>query len=305
MPKRRYAVMRRYMPTRGKLGLDMMLRTCTVQVNLDYASEADMVRKMRVSLALQPLAAALFANSPFAEGRPNGYLSYRSHVWTDTDPDRCGMLPFAFEEGFGFERYVDWMLDVPMYFVYRDGRYIDAAGQSFRDFLKGRLPALPGEAPTMSDWSDHLTTVFPEVRLKRYIEMRGADGGPWRSLCALPALWTGLLYDARALDAASDLVADWTEAERAALRRDVPRLGLATLFRGRPLVALAEEVLGIAQAGLERRGRINAAGENETLFLEPLVEIVQSGRTMAEQLLDDYAGRWRRSVDPIFAEFAY
>jgi glutamate--cysteine ligase len=197
------------------------------------------------------------------------------------------------------------MLDVPMYFVYRDGRYIDAAGQSFRDFLRGRLPALPGELPTMSDWSDHLTTVFPEVRLKRYIEMRGADGGPWRSLCALPALWTGLLYDARALDAAWDLVADWTAAEREALRNDVPRAGLATSFRGRPLVALAEAVLGIAQAGLERRGRTNAAGENETLFLAPLVETVQSGRTMAERLLDDYAGRWGGSVDPIFAELAY
>src|SRR5579862_8784685 len=202
MPKRRYRVMQRYMPTRGKLGLDMMLRTCTVQVNLDFESEADMVLKSRVSLALQPIAVALFANSPFVEGKPTGYLSYRSHVWTDVDPDRSGMLPFVFEDGFGFERYVDYMLDVPMYFVYRDGKYVDVAGQSFRDFMKGRLPGLPGAIPTMSDWSDHLTTAFPEVRLKRIIEMRGADAGPWDQICALPALWSGLLYDPQSLDAA-------------------------------------------------------------------------------------------------------
>ena len=216
MPKRRYAVMRNYMPKKGRLGLDMMLRTCTVQVNLDYADEADMVKKFRVGLALQPVAVALFANSPFVEEKPVGYLSYRSHVWTDVDPDRCGTLPFVFEPGFGFERYVDYMLDVPMYFVYRDGRYIDAAGQSFRDFMAGKLPALPGATPTMSDWSDHLTTAFPEVRLKRILEMRGADAGPWAQICALPALWSGLLYDAQSLDGAAALIADWTEAERQA-----------------------------------------------------------------------------------------
>jgi glutamate--cysteine ligase len=235
MPKRRYAVMRRHMPTRGTLGHDMMLRTCTVQVNLDFESEADMVLKSRVSLALQPLAAALFANSPFVEGKPSGYLSYRSHVWTDVDPDRSGMLPFVFESGFGFERYVDYLLDVPMYFVYRDGEYIDVAGQSFRDFLKGQLPGLPGAVPTISDWSDHLTTVFPEIRIKRYIEMRGADGGPWRNICALPAFWTGLLYDRQSLRAAWDLVADWSADEREQLRIEAPRLGLATPFRGKKL----------------------------------------------------------------------
>ena len=226
MPKGRYRIMRDYMPKKGKLGLDMMLRTCTVQANLDYQSEADMVKKFRVGLALQPVSVALFANSPFTEGKPNGFQSYRSFIWTDTDPDRCGTLPFVFEDGFGFERYVDYMLDVPMYFVYRDGNYIDASGQSFRDFMAGKLPAYPGQLPTMADWVDHLTTAFPEVRLKSFLEMRGADGGPWRRLCALPALWVGLLYDQTALDAAHDLVADWTEAERETMRAEVPQMGL-------------------------------------------------------------------------------
>ena len=225
MPKGRYKIMREYMPKKGKLGLDMMLRTCTVQTNLDFGSEADMVKKFRVSLALQPLATALFANSPFKEGKPAGFKSYRSHIWTDTDPDRCGMLPFVFEDGFGFERYADYMLDVPMYFVYRDGKYIDASGQSFRDFLKGKLPARPGELPTVNDWADHVTTAFPEVRLKRYLEMRGADSGPLPALNALPALWVGLLYDQTALDAAWDLVKDWTIAEHDFLRAETPKTG--------------------------------------------------------------------------------
>src|SRR5260221_3772005 len=202
MPKGRYKIMGEYMPKKGKLGLDMMLRTCTVQTNLDYSSEADMVKKLRVSMALQPVATALFADSPFTEGKPNGFMSYRSHIWTDTDPDRCGTLTWVFDQGMGFERWVDYMLDVPMYFVYRDGHYIDASGQSFRDFMQGKLPALPGELPTSSDWTDHLTTAFPEVRLKKFLEMRGADGGPWERLCALPALWVGLLYNDEALDAA-------------------------------------------------------------------------------------------------------
>jgi glutamate--cysteine ligase len=305
MPKGRYAVMRRYMPLKGKLGLDMMLRTCTVQVNLDFESEADMVRKMRMSLALQPVVAALFANSPFVEGGPSGYLSFRNHVWTDVDPDRTGMLPFVFEAGFGFERYVDYMLDVPMYFVYRDGRYIDAAGQSFRDFLARRLPALPGEAPSMSDWNDHLTTVFPEVRLKRFLEMRGADGGPWRRLCALPALWTGLFYDRAALDGAAALAGDWTEAERERLRVEVPRLGLKTPFRGGTVRDIALSVVGLARDGLRRRRRLDSAGQDESHFLQTLAEIADSGRTPAEQLLDDYETRWRRNVDRIFEQEAY
>jgi glutamate--cysteine ligase len=305
MPKRRYAVMRRYMPTKGALGLDMMLRTCTVQVNLDFASEADMVRKMRMGLALQPVVAALFASSPFVEGKPSGWLSYRNHVWTDVDPDRTGLLPFVFERGFGFERYVEYMLDVPMYFVYRDGQYIDVAGQSFRDFLAGRLPGLPGAVPTMSDWNDHLTTVFPEVRLKRYIEMRGADGGPWRRLCALPALWTGLCYDAAALDGAADLIADWTGEERERLRLEVPRLGLKTPFRGGTVRDVAAKVVDLARAGLQRRKRLDATGQDESHYLLPLAETVDTGRTPAETLLEDYAGRWGGRVDPVFVQEAY
>ena len=305
MPKRRYAVMRRYMPTKGRLGVDMMLRTCTVQVNLDFASESDMVLKSRVSLALQPIAVALFANSPFIEGKPSGYLSYRSHVWTDVDPDRCGMLPFVFEDGFGFERYVDWMLDVPMYFVYRDGNYIDVAGQSFRDFLAGKLPGLPGEIPTLSDWSDHLTTVFPEIRIKRYIEMRGADGGPWRNLCALPAFWTGLLYDSDALHAAWDLVKDWSVEDHEQLRNDVPRLGLETRFRGGKLQQVAIAAVDLAKAGLQRRARQDGAGDDESQFLLPVIEAAQSGKTPADTLLDDYATRWRGIVDPVYVEDAY
>jgi glutamate--cysteine ligase len=305
MPKRRYAVMRRYMPLKGKLGHDMMLRTCTVQVNLDFESERDMVRKTRMSLALQPIAVALFAASPFVEGKPSGYLSYRSHVWTDVDPDRTGMLPFVFEPGFGFERYVDYMLDVPMYFVYRDGAYVDVAGQSFRDFIAGRLPGLPGAVPTMSDWVDHLTTVFPEVRLKRFLEMRGADGGPWRRLCALPALWTGLFYDSVALDAACDLVADWTQEERDRLRAEIPRLGLKAPFRRGTVRDVAVAVVDIARAGLRRRKRLDNAGQDESHFLETVAEIAASGRTPAEQLLEDYETRWHRRIDPVFEQEAY
>jgi len=294
-----------YMPTRGSLGLDMMLRTCTVQVNLDFESEADMVRKFRVGLALQPVATALFANSPFTEGRPNGFLSYRSHVWTDTDPDRCGILPFVFEAGMGFERYVEHVLDVPMYFVYRDGRYLDCSGQSFRDFLAGQLPALPGEIPTTADWADHLSTLFPEVRLKRFLEMRGADGGPWCSLCALPALWVGLLYDGPALDAAWDLVKDWSLEEHRYLRDEVPRRALATPFRGGTLLDVARQVLEIAEAGLRNRARIDGSGLDETHFLETLRTIARSGRTPAEDKLAAFHGRWNGSVDPLFTEEAY
>ena len=305
MPKGRYRIMRDYMPKKGRLGLDMMLRTCTVQANLDYRSEADMVKKFRASLALQPVAVALFANSPFVEGRPSGYLSYRSLIWTDTDPDRCGTLPFVFEKGFGFERYVDYILDMPMYFVYRDGAYIDASGQSFRDFMAGRLPALPGELPLIGDWADHLTTAFPEVRLKTYLEMRAADGGPWRRLCALPALWVGLLYDDAALDAASELVADWTAEEREAMRRDVPRLGLDTPHRSRTFRDIALEVLEIARDGLHRRARRDMGGEDETHFLDTLSAIAGSGRTPAEELIQDYRTRWGGDITRVYEEYAY
>ena len=305
MPKGRYRIMKAYMPTRGALGLDMMLRTCTVQVNLDFDSERDMVRKFRVGLALQPVATALFANSPFVEGKPTGFLSYRSFVWSDTDPDRCGILPFVFEDGMGFERYVEYILDVPMYFVYRDGRYIDAAGQSFRDFMAARLPALPGEAPAMSDWVDHLTTVFPEARLKHFLEMRGADAGPWRRICALPAFWVGLTYDRGALDAAWDLVKNWTREEHEYLRNEVPRRALGTPFKGRSVREIALEVLAIAEEGLKRRNRRDRSGNDERYHLETLMEIASAGRTPAEELLEAYQSRWRGSVDPLIKEYAY
>lgn len=305
MPKGRYRIMQRYMPTRGNLGIDMMTRTSTVQVNLDFSSEADMVKKFRVSLALQPVATALFANSPFTEGRPNGYLSYRSHIWTDTDPDRSGMLPFVFDDGFGFERWVDYLLDVPMYFVYRDGQYIDVAGKSFRDFMDGRLEGFEGQAPGIGDWSDHMTTAFPEVRLKRYLEMRGADGGPWRRLCALPALWVGLLYDDAALDAAWTLCRDWSMDEREALRDGVPRTALKTRFRNGTVLDLAKDVLAIARDGLKARARIDHFGDDEAHFLSALEEIAESGVTPAEELLDAYENRWNRSIEPLFDEYAY
>ncbi|MBX3594386.1 glutamate--cysteine ligase [Sphingomonas sp.] len=301
MPKGRYGIMLNHMPRVGSLGLDMMLRTCTIQVNLDYSSEADMAQKFRVGLALQPLATALFANSPFTEGKPNGFLSFRSHIWSDTDAARTGMLPFVFEDGFGYERYADYALDVPMYFVYRDGRYIDAAGLNFRDFLRGELAVLPGEKPTLDDWADHLSTAFPEVRLKTFLEMRGADGGPWSRICALPALWVGLLYDQAALDAAWDLVRDWDMAERQALRDSVPKLGLdAPLPGGGKLRDIAGEVLDIAGAGLTARARMNSAGDSENGFLDPLRDIVRSGKVPAELLLDRYHGEWGGDVSNIY-----
>ena len=305
MPKGRYRIMRDYMPKVGSLGLDMMTRTCTVQVNLDYASEADMAKKFRVSLALQPIATALFADSPFTEGRPNGYLSYRSHIWTDTDADRTGMLDFVFEDGFGYQRYVDYLLDVPMYFSYRDGVYHDASGKSFRKFLRGELDVLPGALPTLRDWNDHMTTAFPEVRLKKFLEMRGADGGPWNRLCALPAFWVGLLYDDTALDAAWDLVRDFSMVERHALRDGVPKQALKLPFRGGTVRDIAIEALKISRAGLQRRARADACGIDESGFLDPLLEIAESGETPAERKLALFHGEWSGSVDPVFREFAY
>jgi glutamate--cysteine ligase len=305
MPKGRYQIMRAYMGKTGKLGRDMMFRSCTVQVNLDFGSEADMVKKMRVSLALQPIATALFANSPFTEGRPNGFLSYRSELWRDTDRDRTGMLPFVFEDGFGFERYVDYALDVPMYFVYRDGTYHDVAGESFRDFIAGELPQLPGVRPTFKDWSDHLTTIFPEVRLKRYMEMRGADSGQWRRLCALPALWVGLLYDDAALDGAWQLVKGWTAGERQALRDSVPREGLNAKIAGRTARDVARDALVLSRAGLEARSALGCKGRNEAQFLDVLDEIAARGCTQAEELMTLYEGPWNGDIDRIFRDFAF
>src|SRR5437667_4316920 len=297
MPKGRYAIMLNYMPKVGSLGLDMMLRTCTIQVNLDYSSEADMVKKFRVGLALQPVATALFANSPFTEGKPNGFKSFRSHIWEDTDPDRTGMLPFVFEDGFGYERYCDYALDVPMYFVYRDGRYIDVAGESFREFLDGKLPQLPGEKPTITDSTDHLSTAFPEVRLKSFLEMRGADGGRWSRICALPALWVGLLYDGQALDEAWERVRHWNIESREKLRHDVPRLALETVTPdGQSMREFAGEVLEIAAGGLTRRANLNSAGDNEGGFLDPLRDVVATGMTPADRMLHKYEHEWGGDV---------
>ena len=307
MPKGRYRLMTDYMDKVGTLGKQMMYRTCTVQVNLDYASETDMVQKMRVALALQPVATALFANSPFLDGKPNGMKSWRAHIWQNLDDARTGMLPFFFEDGMSYERYVDYVLDVPMYFVYRDGKYINALGQSFRDFLKGELPALPGEKPTLSDWADHMTTVFPEARVKKYIEMRGADGGPWRRLCALPALWVGLLYDQGALDAAWDLVKGWDAETRDALRVGAARDALQAETHGVKMHDLAREVVAIAQAGLKARARTGADGliPDETHFLNALEESVATGRVPADELLEKYHGEWAGDLSRIYAEYSY
>jgi glutamate--cysteine ligase len=305
MPKGRYKIMRAYMPKVGGYGHEMMFRTCTVQVNLDFSSEADMVKKFRVGLALQPVATALFANSPFREGKPNGFLSYRSQVWTDVDNDRAGMLPWVFEEGMSFERYVDYVLDVPMYFVYRDGKYIDVSGKSFKDFLARKIPEVKDIEPTMADWADHLTTIFPEVRLKRFLEMRGADGGSWRRICGLPALWTGIYYDQTALDAAWDLVKDWTAEERQSMRSAVPVLGFTTPFRKSTVGELAHRMLEISSAGLLRRAEEDSAGMTEDGFLNPLRELVDRGYTRAEELLRRYHGEWNRDLAPLFKEYNF
>ncbi len=307
MPKGRYRLMTDYMGRVGTLGTQMMYRTCTVQVNLDFSTEADMVQKLRVALALQPVANALFANSPFLDGKPNGWKSWRAHIWQNLDDARTGMLPFAFQDGMGYEAWVDYVLDVPMYFVYRDGKYIDALGQSFRDFLKGRLPALPGEVPTLSDWADHLTTVFPEARIKKFIEMRGAEGGPWRRLCALPALWVGLIYDQSALDAAWDLVKGWDTETRDAWRREAGIHALDARVNGTLMRDLAREVLAISEAGLKARARSGAGGlvPDETHFLNALKESVDTGKVLADEMLEKYHGEWAGDLNHIYAEYSY
>jgi glutamate--cysteine ligase len=305
MPKGRYDIMRRYMPKVGGYGLDMMLRTCTVQVNLDFESEADMVKKFRVGLALQPITTALFANSPFREGRPSGFLSYRAQVWTDVDNARAGMLPWVFDEGMSFERYVDYALDVPMYFLYRDRKYRDMAGQSFRKFLKREIPEVAHIEPMLSDWADHLTTIFPEVRLKSFLEMRGTDGGMWRRICGMPALWVGLLYDSQALDACWDLVKDWTAEERQAMRDSVGKLGFKTPFRKATVHELAHRMLEISSAGLKRRASLDGAGMSEDGFLNPLRELVNRGYTRAEEMLKNYYGVWGKDLTPLFTEYNF
>jgi len=305
MPKGRYDIMRAYMPRKGDLGLDMMLRTCTIQANLDFDSEADMVMKFRTSLALQPIATALFANSPFTEGRPNGFLSARANVWTDTDPDRTGMLDFVFEDGFGYERYADYALDAPMYFAKRGETYVDLSGQSFRAFMDGKLDALPGDRATAKDWADHLTTLFPEVRLKQYLEMRGADGGPWSRICALPALWAGILYDAPSLAAAWDLCKDWDIADHERLRRDVTRLGLKAEVNGRSVRDIAVDMVNIAKQGLKNRARFSGGMVDERGYITELEDIADSGVTSADRLLELYNGEWSGDVSRVYRDMAY
>jgi glutamate--cysteine ligase len=305
MPKGRYKIMTNYMPKVGKYGLDMMYRTCTVQTNLDFSSEADMVKKLRVSVALQPVATALFANSPFTEGKPNGYQSFRAEIWRDTDNARSGMIPWAFEDGMGFERWVDYALDVPMYFVKRGDAYIDVSGSSFRDFFAGCNKMIPGEKPTLSDWANHLSTIFPEVRLKRYLEMRGADGVPWNRLPALSAFWVGLLYDDAALDAAWDIVKDWTAEQRQSLRDQVPTRGFKSTIGNRALIDIAKECVALAHGGLQRRARLDQGGRDETRHLEPLDCILDSGKNPAEEMLDKYNGSWQGSVEPAYKEYCF
>ena len=305
MPKGRYGIMRAYMPKKGSLGLDMMLRTCTIQANLDFDSEADMIMKFRTSLALQPIATALFACSPFTEGKPNGFLSARANVWTDTDPDRTGMLDFVFADGFGYERYADYALDTPMYFAKRGETYVDLSGQSFRTFMTEGLDALPGERATDKDWADHLTTLFPEVRLKQYLEMRGADGGPWSRICALPALWAGVLYDAPSLAAAWDLCKDWDINDHERLRRDVTRLGLKAEVAGRSVRDIAVDLVNIAKQGLKNRARFSGGMVDERGYLSELEDIADSGVTPADRLLELYHGDWQGDVSRIYRDFAY
>lgn len=305
MPKGRYDIMRAYMPKKGTLGLDMMLRTCTIQANLDFDSEADMVLKFRTSLALQPIATALFANSPFTEGKPNGFLSARANVWTDTDPDRTGMLDFVFQDGFGYERYADYALDTPMYFAKRGETYVDLSGQSFRAFMEGKLDTLPGDRATAQDWADHLTTLFPEVRLKQYLEMRGADGGPWSRICALPALWAGILYDAPSLAAAWDLCKDWDIEDHERLRRDVTRLGLKAEVNGRSVRDIAVDMVTIAKQGLKNRARFSGGMVDERGYITELEDIADSGVTSADRLLELYNGEWGGDLSRVYRDMAY
>ncbi len=296
MPKSRYGIMTAYMDRVGTLGTSMMYRSATVQANLDFSDEADMVRKLRVSLALQPVVTALFANSPFLDGKPSGYLSFRAQIWRHTDAARTGMLPFVFEDGFGFERYADYALDVPMYFVIRDAHYVNVAGESFRAFLRGELPQLPGEKPTVKDWEDHLSTLFPEVRLKQFLEMRGADMGDAAHVLALPALWVGLLYDDAALEAAWHEVRGWSVEEMAALSAEVPRQAIHTPFRNHRVSDIARDIVAMARDGLVRRGH------GEEVYLAPLEETLALGKTPAERWLDRYNGDWQGDITRVFDE---
>jgi glutamate--cysteine ligase len=306
MPKSRYQIMTRYMPKVGTLGLDMMYRTSTIQVNLDFSSEADMRKKMRVGLALQPVATAIFANSPFTDGKSNGFRSFRAEIWKDTDNDRSGGLPIAFDDGFGFESYVEWAIDVSMYFVKRGSTYHDVTGTTFREFMNGALEGvIPDPTPTIGDWNNHLSTLFPDVRLKKYLEMRGADGGPWRRICALPALWVGLMYDDGVLDQAYQMIRDWSAEEREGLRNDVPEGGLETPFRSGRVLDLAKEMLALSREGLKRRARVNDGGQDERVHLAAVEETLASGLSPADVMLRRYDGEWGGDLSHAFKDYAY
>ena len=304
MPKRRYEIMREHMLQKGTLGIDMMKRTCTVQVNLDFDSEDMMVQCMRVGLALQPIVVALFANSPISEGKLNGFLSYRSHVWTDTDPERCGILPFVFDEGFGFKRYVDYILDVPMYFIRRDGTYHDVRGRSFRDFMAGRLVGFESWRPTLEDLKDHMSTIFTEVRLKTFVEMRGADGGNLQRLCALSAFWVGLLYDDAIRETCCQWIKDWSPETHQMLRTVIPKRGLSVRVGSQTIAELAHDILLLAEQGLKNRQRYNQKGQDESIFLQPLFEQVKKGTTPAEDIIDLWKKN-NKNTETIYRQLAY
>ena len=305
MPKKRYEIMRNYMPKKGSLGLDMMFRSTTIQVNLDYSSEADMIKKFKVSLALQPIATALFSNSPFLNGKLNGYNSYRSHIWTDTDPDRTGFLPFVFEGEMSYEKYVDYALKVPMYFIYRDGNYIDVSGLSFENFLEGSLAKLPGEKPTIFDWENHLTTIFPEVRLKSFLEMRGADGGKFESVCALSSFWVGLLYDQVSLDSSWDLIKDFDVDKIQDLRLEIIKNGFKSSFGNSTVLSLATSVLNLSNEGLKRRNVLNRNGQDESIFLNPLRKIIETERTPSDELIKKFLEDWDKDLVNMYKEYTF
>ena len=299
MPKGRYKIMRAYMPKKGTRGLDMMFRTCTIQVNLDFEDERDMIRKFRTSLALQPLATALFANSGIVDGEDTGYESMRSDVWRDTDDDRTGTLSWVFDDDFGFEKYCDYVMNVPMYFVYRNGTYVDVSGESWLDFMEGKLPQLPGDTPCLADWEQHLTTVFPEVRLKRYLEMRGADGGSFEAIMALPALWVGLLYSEKALTAAEKLVSDWSKEERETLRVAVTKDGLSAKFRNGTARDIARDMIRLAVDGLKERGL------GEEVYLEYLQQMVDGGATASSRTRALFTNEWKGDLAKVYEYASY
>jgi glutamate--cysteine ligase len=302
MPKSRYRIMRSYLPARGSLSLEMMYATATVQANYDFSDEADMVAKMRTALAVSPIVSAIFANSSLSEGKANGFVSRRLHIWQHTDPERTGLLPFVFEPDMGYRRYIEWALDVPMFFFVREGSYHPAGGMTFRRFLR---EGWGEQRATFADFDRHLTTLFPEVRLKHVIEVRGADAVPPGLTCSLPALWKGILYDADALEAAWRLVGDATQEEREAARSEVSRRGLAAHYAGRPMLELAGELARTASEGLRRIGHAGRRDPDESSFLDPVFEQLATGASPGQIVLERWEGEWQRSPDRLIEYARY